>query len=270
MGIITLLTDFGSASPYPAEVKGVVLTLCRAMIVDITHDVPPRGIALGAHLLAAVAPVYPAGTIHLAIVDPGVGTARRPLAVASGGQFFVGPDNGLLMPAARAIGTPRAYVIDADRFARRPMSATFHGRDLFAPAAAALAAGLPIEAIGAPAASLVELAERAPVYGPRVLKGQVTYCDPFGNVVTNIPGAWLEQVSGRFTLESTGGRTPLRRARTFADGIPDELLVLVGSSGTVEIAINGGDAAEAAGLGPGDPVALHIGPASPRGPRIKK
>ncbi len=264
MAIITLLTDFGSTTPYPAEVKGVLLTLCRATIVDITHDVPPRGIAWGAHLLAAAAPVFPAGTIHLAIVDPGVGTARRALAVASGGQFFIGPDNGLLMPAARAIGEPRGYVIDADRFARRPTSATFHGRDLFAPAAAALAAGLPIEAIGAHVASLVDLAEHASVREPRTLKGQVRYRDPFGNLVTNIPASWLDQATGSLTLKSTRGRLSLRRARTYADGARGELLILAGSSGTVEISINGDDAAEATGLGSGDPVTLHIGPASRR------
>ncbi len=270
MAIITLLTDFGSMTPYPGEMKGVLLTLCRAMIVDITHDVPPRRIAVGAHLLAAVAPVYPAGTIHLAVVDPGVGTARRPLAVASGGQFFVGPDNGLLMPAARALGEPRGYVIDADRFARRPMSATFHGRDLFAPAAAALAAGLPIEAVGPLAASPVNLAERAPVRESRTLKGQVGYCDPFGNIVTNIPGSWLDQATGPLSLKSARGRMSAHRARTFAEGARGELLVLVGSSGTVEISINGGDAAERTGLGPGDPVTFQIGPASRRGPGAKK
>lgn len=263
MSIITLLTDFGSVSPYPAEVKGVLLTLCRATIVDITHDVPPRGIALGAHLLAAAAPAFPAGTIHLAVVDPGVGTARRPLAVASGGQFFVGPDNGLLMPAARAVGMPRAYVIDAERFARRPMSATFHGRDLFAPAAAALAEGLPVETVGSPAASPVDLAERAPVREPRVLRAQVTYCDAFGNIVTNIPSPWLDQISGALALEVAGGRVPVRRARTFSDGAHDELLVLAGSSGTVEIAMNGGDAAEQLGLHAGDLIALHMSPGGP-------
>ncbi len=265
MSIITLLTDFGSVSPYPAEVKGVLLTLCRATIVDITHDVPPRGIAWAAHLLAAVAPTFPAGTVHLAVVDPGVGTPRRPLAVASGGQFLVGPDNGLLMPAAKTLGTPRVYVIDVDRFARRPLSDTFHGRDLFAPAAAALAGGLPIEAIGPPAPSPVDLPERTPAREPRVLKGQVDSCDPFGNLVTNIPGAWLDQVSGTLALESVRGPKALRRGRTYADGTGDELLVLVGSSGTVEIAINGGDAGRALGLGPGEPVILRVGPSAEQG-----
>ncbi len=264
MSIITLLTDFGAASPYPAEVKGVLRGACRASIVDITHDVPPHDIAWGAHVLAAVAPAFPAGTIHLAVVDPGVGGARRPLAVASGGQFFVGPDNGLLMPAARAIGTPRAYVIDTERFARRPMSATFHGRDLFAPAAAALAEGLPVEDVGPPAASPIDLAERAPVREAQVLRGQVSYCDPFGNIVTNIPASWLDQISGPLALEVARDRVPARRARTFVDGARDELLVLAGSSGTVEIAINGGDAAERLGLHAGDPAALHAAPGGRR------
>lgn len=266
MNTITLLTDFGSGSPYPAEVKGVLRAACRATIIDITHDVPPHDIAVGAHLLAAAAPAFPAGTVHLAVVDPGVGRARRPLAVASGGQFLVGPDNGLLMPAARAVGAPRAYAIDVEKFARRPLSATFHGRDLFAPAAAALASGLPIEAVGVPAASLVDIAERAAERGPGILRGEVAYIDRFGNIVTNIPAAWVDENSQVLVLRVLRRRIAVHRVLTFADGVPGELLALAGSSGTVEIAINGGDAAGRLGLRAGDPVTLRPAPGNRRPP----
>lgn len=254
MSIITLLTDFGSASPYPAEMKGVLLGLCRATIVDITHDVPRHDVVRGAYLLAGVARACAAGTVHLAVIDPGVGTARQPLAIGSGGQFFVGPDNGLLMPAARALGVPRAFAIDAAAFARRPLSATFHGRDLFAPAAAALALGLPIERVGREAQPPMEL-PAAPLERTvgRVV-GQIIYRDPFGNLVTNIPDAWLRDVPERFVLEHRHGRSPIRRVRTYADAAGGELLALAGSDGTVEIALNAGEAASLLGLDAGDVV----------------
>lgn len=256
MRIITLLTDFGPSSPYPAEMKGVLLSSCRAVLVDIAHDVAPHDVAQGAYLLAAAAPEFPAGTIHLAVVDPGVGTGRLALAVASGGQFLVGPDNGLLMRAARALGTPRAHAIDAARFARRPASSTFHGRDLFAPAAAALACGLPVERIGPPAASPVELAEIQPACAPGTLQGQVVYCDRFGNLVTNIPGGWLDDLRAPLVMEHGRGPAALRPVLTYAQGAIGELLVLVSSSGTLEIAVTAGSAAEALGLGAGDTVAI--------------
>lgn len=254
MSIITLLTDFGSGSPYQAEMKGVLLASCRATVVDVTHDVPPRDIARGAYLLAAVARTFPTGTVHLAVVDPGVGTARQPLAIASGGQFFVGPDNGLLMPAARALGVVRSFAIDATAFARRPLSATFHGRDLFVPAAAALAAGLPIERLGRPASPPVELPADTPERSAGRVRGQVIYRDPFGNLVTNIPGSWLLDLPERLVLEHRRGRHAIRRARTYADAADGELLSLVGSSGTVEIALNAQEAGTMLGLDAGDAV----------------
>lgn len=252
MKIITLLTDFGPASPYAAEMKGVLLGLCRATIIDITHDVPRHDVARGAYLLATVAPACPAGTVHLAVVDPGVGTARLPLAIGSGGQFFVGPDNGLLIPAARALGVPRSFAIDVATFARRPPSSTFHGRDLFAPAAAALAAGLPIEQIGPRAGPPVELpAARLERTAGRIT-GQVIYRDPFGNLVTNIPDSWLQDLPTHLALDHRYGRSPIRRARTYADGTGGELLALAGSGGTVEIGVNARDAARVLDLDTGD------------------
>jgi len=257
--VVTLLTDFGRASPYPAEMHGVLRAGCRATVVDITHEIPAHDVACGAYVLAAAVPAFPAGTVHVAVVDPGVGTARLPLAVVSGGHLFVGPDNGVLLPAARALGPVRAHVIDEERFGRRPISPTFHGRDLFAPAAAALASGLPVEQMGAPAPALVELPEVRPAHAAGALTGQVLYRDTFGNVVTNIPGQWLQTFPGSCVLDHPRGRVAVRRVRTYGEGNAGEPLVLVGSGGTIEIAICGGRAAEALGLEAGAPIALRAG-----------
>ncbi len=256
MTVITLLTDYGSASPYPAELKAVLAARCRALIIDITHDVPPHDIGAGAHVLAAVAPMYPVGAVHLAVVDPGVGTARRPLVVAAGGHCLVGPDNGLLMVAARVLGRPRAYAIDVGRVALRPLSETFHGRDLFAPAAAAIAMGLPPDRIGPEADAPLELFGPPATRSAGVIRGRVLYCDTFGNVITNIPGPWLEMVGVDALIEHRSGSIAARRVRTYAEGHRGESLVLVGSTGTVEVAINGARAADALGLTAGDEILL--------------
>jgi hypothetical protein len=252
--VITLLTDYGSASPYPAELKAVLVARCRARIADITHDIAPHDVVTGAQVLAAAAPMFPAGAVHLAVVDPGVGTERRPLVVAAGGHRLVGPDNGLLMTAARVLGRPRAYLIDAGRFALQPFSATFHGRDLFAPAAAALATGLPPERIGPAAETPLELAVPPATRSAGVIRGRVLYCDTFGNTITNIPGEWLDALGADAVIEHRGGAVAGRRVRAYGEGRRGEALVLVGSAGTVEVAINAGRAAEALGLAAGDDV----------------
>ncbi|MDR7554073.1 MAG: SAM-dependent chlorinase/fluorinase [Armatimonadota bacterium] len=261
MPIVTLLSDFGSSSPYPGEVRGVLLRASRAVVVDITHDIPRHDVACGAAVLAAAAPAFPAGTVHLAVVDPDVGTARRGLVIAAGGQWFVGPDNGLLVPAATAVGRPQAFAIDTARLVREPPSATFHGRDVFAPAAAAVASGVPPEAFASPIAAPVALPVASqvasPARAPGRLSGRVVYCDPFGNLVTDIPGTWLADLPERVALVYRGGRTPVRRVRTYADGAPGEVLALVSSAGTVEVAVNRGDAAAQLGVRAGDVIALE-------------
>src|SRR4051812_10643813 len=147
MAVVTFTTDFGTRDGYAGAVKGVVLSLAPdAVLVDITHDIPPRDVAVGAFTLAQAARYYPPGTIHVAVVDPGVGGARADIVVAAGGSYFVGPDNGLLSLAAAA--PRRAWRIENAAFRRDPVSPTFHGRDVFAPTAARLAAGLPPEAAG--------------------------------------------------------------------------------------------------------------------------
>jgi len=263
--ILTLLSDFGSGSSYPAAMKAVVAARVDALMIDISHDLPRHDVRAGAFLLAAVAPVCPAGTVHLAVVDPGVGTARRPLVVASGGQYFVGPDNGLLLAAARRVGTLQAYHLDP-RIGLPAVSATFQGRDLFAPAAARLLLGEPPGRLGRPIADPVAL--DLPRGGRRgaLLHGEVLYIDPFGNVVTSIP-AEAAPHGAQFRLTGPGRtpRIPLLHLRaTYAEGAFDELLLVPGSEGLLEIAVREGNAAARTGLDRGAPVRLQIVPAAPR------
>ena len=255
MRLLTLLSDFGSASPYPAAMKAVVAARVEVVFLDITHDVPRHDVQQGAYLLAAVVPCCPPGTVHLAVVDPGVGTARRPLVVRSGGHLFVGPDNGLLLPAARRLGQPQAWALDP-AVALPGASATFHGRDLFAPAAARLLAGEPPDRLGSPVTDLVDLAWPAGRREGEDLVGEVLYSDPFGNLITSIPATLLPH-AGTLRLETPGGAREVAVRRTYGEGAPGELLVLAGSDGLVEIAVREGSAAAALRLGPGAPVRLR-------------
>jgi S-adenosyl-L-methionine hydrolase (adenosine-forming) len=232
MPIITLLTDFGSRDSYVGEVRGVLLSLAPgAVLADISHDVALGDIRAGAYLLDRTWRGFPAGTVHFAVVDPGVGGARAALAFRAGGHFFVGPDNGLFTP-----------VLDqADEIAVLPVpppaSATFHGRDVFAPAAAAIAAGSSVASLGP---SLRTAPARLAIAAPRregdTLVGEVVYIDRFGTLITNLPP------DAQGPLEIANVRIPLRR--TFSDVAPGELVAFVGSSGTIEVAVRDGSAAE--------------------------
>jgi S-adenosyl-L-methionine hydrolase (adenosine-forming) len=245
--LLTFLSDFGSGSPYPAAMKAVAAGLCDADLVDISHDVPPGSIREAAYLLWSVAAACAAGTVHCAVVDPGVGTLRAALAVASGEQIFVGPDNGLLLPAARRLGTPAVYRLRDAGVWRHPVSATFHGRDVFAPTAASLAAGAALAAVGAPSEEYVDLQLPVGRRDGAALAGEVLWIDRFGNLVTSIPGSLLDAVPRGHGLAVEVASTTLRAAlaRTFADVPPGDMVVLMGSDGLVEVARNGGSAAAA-------------------------
>lgn len=260
MRLLTFLSDFGSGSPYPAAMKAVAAGLCDADLVDISHDVPPGSIREAAYLLWSVAPACAPGTVHCAVVDPGVGTTRAALAVASGAQIFVGPDNGLLLPAARRLGTPAIYHLRDSEVWRHPVSATFHGRDVFAPTAARLAAGAVLAAVGAPSAEYVDFQLPVGRRDGSALVGEVLWIDRFGNLVTSIPGSLLETVPrGHVAIQAASSAFGAAVAGTFADVPAGELAVLVGSDGLVEVARNGGSAAAAfsATLG----MALRLRPA---------
>lgn len=242
MTIITLVTDFGTADSYVAEVKGRLLSLAPdATLVDITHAIEPGDIAAGAWVLGRAWPVFPRGTVHLAVVDPGVGTARRALAVAAGGHWFTGPDNGVLDSAVRAQDA-QAVALPLPGGA----SATFHGRDVFAPTAAALARGRALAELGSPAPDPVRLAVPDPRREGRTIVGQVVYVDRFGTLVTNIPGARLDP-AGTVRV----GPHDLALRTTFGAVAAGEPLALIGSGGMLEIAVRDGRADAVLGLSRG-------------------
>jgi len=259
MRVLTFLSDFGRTSPYPAAMKVVAAAICDAALVDISHDVPPQAVRIGAYLLWSVVPACPLGTVHCAVVDPGVGTTRAALAVAAGGQIFVGPDNGLLIPAARRAGQPVAYRLTDPAYWRHPVSATFHGRDVFAPAAAHAAAGVPLETMGVRADPAADLALPAGRWEGGQLVGEVLWVDPFGNLITSVPGALLGRLPPDRPVVVQAGPGSLRAvvARTFGEAPPGEALVLAGSDDLVEVVLNRGSAAARTGAGPGATVSIR-------------
>jgi S-adenosylmethionine hydrolase len=244
--IITLLTDFGTVDGYVGEMKGVLLSAAPdAEIVDVTHDIPPQDVERGRLTLARVWRRFPAGTVHVVVVDPGVGSSRDAIAVSSEGYSLVGPDNGVLSPALLA-SSARVVSLAVSRHA----SATFHGRDVFAPAAAALARGESLDSLGVDAPQ--PIIRRTPEPTRRAdgaIEGEVIFVDRFGNAVTNLVGARGGTIEvGKLTID-------LRR--TYAEVESGCALALVGSTGLVEIAVRDGDAARALGLKRGSVVALR-------------
>ncbi|RMD83895.1 MAG: hypothetical protein D6815_05445 [Candidatus Dadabacteria bacterium] len=257
---VTLLTDFGTADGYVGALKGVLASLCPGVIIhDITHDVPPGDVLHGAFALATAAPLFPPGTIHLAVVDPGVGTSRRAVAVVTEAGTFVGPDNGLLSLAARP--PRRVFVLDRSDVFLESVSSTFHGRDVFAPVAARLAAGWPPDRIGTPAADLMELELPKVARCGGGVEGAVIHCDRFGNLITNLREADLPEAAGEVSVEIAGHRIA-GISRTYGDRAPGELLALFGSLGFLEIAVSKGAAAARLGVSRGAAVRVFAGATS--------
>ena len=255
--IITLTTDFGNRGSYAGALRGVLLSRCpEARLVDITHEIPPYAPLEGSLVLREACPRFPAGTVHLAVVDPGVGGARRPLAVLWEGHAFVGPDNGLLTPFLT--GSARAFRLH-DSVALPDASPTFHGRDLFAPAAARLARGEPPERVGEEIRDALRIEVPRPRDDGGRLAGQILRVDRFGNLITNLERRDLEGRHGPLTVVIGRGTRVDGISRTYADGRPGDLLALFGSSGLLEIAVVRGSAAAALGAAEGDPVVLEGG-----------
>ena len=249
--VITLLTDFGSADPYVGMMKGVIAGVCPAAnVVDISHEVPPQDIRTGAFFRERSFRYFPPGTIHVAVVDPGVGTSRKPLAIRSEGHLFVGPDNGLLYAGARrdAVALTRAS------YFRDSVSHTFHGRDIFAPVAAHLAAGTPFESMGPTVRRIVKLPNLRPRRTARGLRGSVASVDRFGNLITNFDlAAWT---SLRRPLIRVGPFATTKLSRSYGASRPGELAVILGGYGLLEIAARDASASKILGLGSGALVEL--------------
>ncbi len=255
--IITLLTDFGDQDGYVAAMKGVILGIAPDVtLVDITHAIMPQAIQQAAYVLAQAAPFFPPGAIHLAVVDPGVGSSRRPLALQTAFAAFVGPDNGLFSAALASAADFTCVQLDQPRFWRAQPSHTFHGRDIFAPVAAHLARGAPLTELGTPISDPVRLNLPAPQRGPDgLLSGAIIHVDHFGNLISNIPAAWL--TTDRCQVHIAGA-TIDNIQPSFAAAPLDALLAYRGSAGTLEIAVRNGHAAQMLGVHVGQ--ALRVSP----------
>jgi len=255
-GVVSLLTDFGSADPYVGIIKGVVLGINpRARLVDVTHGIPPRDVRRGALALATAYAFFPRGTVHLAVVDPGVGGDRRPLAVHADGHYFVGPDNGVL---SFALECPDAVAVAPTNpaYHRPTVSRTFHGRDVFAPVAAHCSRGVPLGRLGPRVGDPVRLAwPRARRQGDRIL-GEVLLADHFGNLLTSITARDLPTGLGACRLE-IGGRVVDGLVGTYGERPRRHLGALIDSSGRLEIFVRDGSARDRLRVGPGAPVSLR-------------
>jgi S-adenosylmethionine hydrolase len=241
MPIITLLTDFGLSDSYVAEMKGVLLTHAPdTVLVDVSHGVPPGDVRAASFILARVWRRFPPGTVHVAVVDPGVGTARRAVAAEAEGHAFVGPDNGIF-----------SALPDDARFVELPVprdaSPTFHGRDVFAPVAARLATGAALNDVGQPISDPTRFPLPVPRREGTVWIGEVVYVDRFGTLITNLPGSAVAP-GARVRV---AGRDAGPLARTFGDVERGALVAFVGSGGVVEVAVRDGSAAAVLGLGVG-------------------
>ena len=257
--ILTLTTDFGLSDHYVAAMKGVILGICRqAQIVDISHEVGPFAIAEGAYTIAQAYRYFPKKTVHVIVVDPGVGSARRPILMEAAGQSFIAPDNGVLgMIYARE--KHKVRLISNSRYFHRPVSQTFHGRDIFSPVGAHLAAGVASARIG----PLIKDYLRPSLLGTQrtgkhTWMGQILKVDHFGNVVTSFHiGEFPDLAKRDFTLLA-GGYELGTMVSNYSEGVPGDLVVLIGSGGYLEIAMNQGSAADQVKCDVGAAVELKI------------
>lgn len=275
--LIALLTDFGLADAYVGTMKGVILSICRsAHLVDLTHSIRPQNVRQAAYVLMTAFRHFPPDTVFLVVVDPGVGTERQPIAVETAHGVYVAPNNGVLSYVLPHLEVRRAVVLAEPRYQLPGPSMTFHGRDIFAPAAAHLAAGVPITALGPTLPELVKLDPPRLAIGSGAIEGEIIHIDHFGNVITSIGhlawegddliltpqfGAGSESVrvaAGDFRV-SIGGRTISGVQPTYGRTAPGTLLALVGSSGQLEVGVNQGSAADTLGASLGDPVRVSFG-----------
>lgn len=255
VGMVTLLTDFGTADYYVAAVKGVVLRLAAgAVVVDLSNEVEAGDVEGGAWVLGAAWRWFPEGTVHLAVVDPGVGSARRILAVRAGGHAFVAPDNGLLTPVLAVEGAEVRTVEREELFLAGP-GATFHGRDRFAPVAAWLARGEGFVGLGPAIEDAVRLEVPPPRREGAAIHGRVAHVDRFGNLVTDVPAEWLGDAALRVEV---GGRATGLRVTHYGEIPAGETAALVGSLGTLELSARGESLAERWGVGRGAAVVVVL------------
>lgn len=256
--VVALLTDFGTANHYAGTMKGVVLGICPDVtLIDIAHDLPAHDVLAGALELSACHRYFPAGTIFLVVVDPGVGSARRGLAVDAGEYRFVAPDNGVLSVALQETPPRRIVELTERKYARPTISRTFEGRDRFAPAAAWLAKSVPVTALGRPVQDYHRLDLPAPMQTEDGFAGVVLTVDRFGNAITNLDRRTFERALGHAATIVAGSHEVPRLVATYAEAAEDEVCALFGSTDHLEIAVRGGSAAVRLGLTRGSSVVIR-------------
>ena len=261
--LVAFYTDFGINDPYVGQLKGAVKTVNPgAELLDLSHDSSVFDVSAASYLLAKSARTLPAGTVVVAIVDPGVGSDRAALAVRTGtGRVYVAPDNGLLTEVLAREGLTEARSIEnKDLFLLGEASSTFHGRDIFAPVAAHLAKGESLQTVGPKAEKILRLPRNTATVMPNLAKGVVLFIDHYGNILTNIPGSELAKIKPGQLLNLTikGKPVPAPFLRTYAEAPDDRPFALINSDGEFEIAISKGSAAKKLGIAPGDPVILKF------------
>jgi S-adenosyl-L-methionine hydrolase (adenosine-forming) len=260
MQIVTLLTDFGLRDGYVGQMKGVILRRCPScQIVDVSHMVGRHNVAEGAFLLESSVPYFPRKSIHVAVIDPGVGSRRLPIFVVCKSAILVGPDNGVLSLAANRLGVNRAYAIDQSMLGIEDVSSTFHGRDIFAVAAAELAKGRPLRSVGKSLKTIEQLRFRGPKVSKNIVRCTVLHIDAFGNVITNVRNdfslPWLS--SGRVLRVRASGKSLIAKSvKTYSDVGEGELALLKGSQGYLEVFARERSASEILGLGASDELVI--------------
>jgi S-adenosylmethionine hydrolase len=261
--VITLTTDFGEGAPYVAAMKGVILGINPdARVLDLSHQIPPQDVRHTAFFLQNAIPYFPPSAIHVVVVDPGVGTDRAILYVEVDGHRLLVPDNGCWTTLPCTDPNRRTVLrLTASGYWRSPVSATFHGRDIFAPVAAHLSLGLDARRLGVPVQDWVRLDLPAPMRQPGRLRGEVAFVDPFGNLITNISGDSLGSIAQAGRIVQVGGRlVPLVWVRSYAEAVAGALIGLISSAGMVEIAVSQGSAADCLRVGVGTKVEVTFGP----------
>ena len=257
--VIALLTDFGTLDHYAGTMKGVILGICPDVtFVDITHDIPAHDLLTASLELAASYKYFPAGTIFLVVVDPGVGSARRGIAADTGDYRFVAPDNGVLTAVLRDTPARRVVELTERRYARPTVSRTFEGRDRFAPAAAWLAKGVDLSALGRSAGAVQQLSIPAPSVNDTAIAGEVLRVDRFGNLVTNIDRKLFDKFTYANGVEIMAATHRIGRVvATYAEAAVDEVCALFGSTDHLEIAVNAGNASDRLSLTRGAPILVR-------------
>ena len=260
-GIVTLITDFGWGGEYVGAMKGAILKVnARCLVTDITHQINPQNILQAAYVLQNSYPYYPPGTVHVVVVDPGVGMEQRAVALETEGHFFVGPDNGVFSGLLSGKGKVEAYEIADRKYSLWPVSPTFHGRDIFAPAAGHLSLGLPSGKLGPRVKGLVRRESPRPEETKKRLGAQILWADSFGNLTTNVTQKDFGRAlaSRPFQIKGKGWKID-RLSRTYGKEKPGQPMALFGSGGRLEISVNQGNALDALGLKPGEAISILWG-----------